>query len=202
MHLGTLSEIIYNFTTSGAVVIGGVWAYFKFVRGRTFSHRAELSITAAVESYERCIYLNATVALKNTGLSKLPINDEMKYIQLYGITNGGTSFPGSVDWDRLLTKRFFEQHAWVEAQETAIDTMVFRLQDAGSQSLDRPAYQVEVWLGAPRNRITRKGSLWHARAVAFVPSEYIESRTIIAPSGNSLFERILNRRNGGYERSR
>jgi hypothetical protein len=201
MHLDTLSEIVYNFTTSGAVVIGGVWAYFKFIRGRTFSHRAELSITAVVENYEGRIYLSVTIALKNTGLSKLPINDEMKYIQLYGMTSGGVSFPGSVDWDRLLTKRMFEQHAWVEAQETAIDTIVFRLQDAGSQSPGHPAYQVEVWLGAPRNHITRKGCLWHARAVAFMPSAYTENKAAIPPSGNGLFERILNRRSG-YERVR
>jgi hypothetical protein len=50
MHLEAFSEIVYNFTTSGAVVIGGVWAYFKFVRGRTFSHRAELSVIATAES--------------------------------------------------------------------------------------------------------------------------------------------------------
>jgi hypothetical protein len=201
MHLENFSEIVYNFTTSTAVVIGGVWAYFKFVRGRTFSHRAELSVAAAVEDCGDRVCLNVSIGLKNTGLSKLPLNDEMKYIQLYGMSDNDGSLPGSPEWKWLLTKKIFDQHAWIEAQETATDAAVFQLWAAGSQSLRHHAYQVEVWLGAPRSRITRKGSLWHGRTVAFTPV-VSESQAILPVGRTTLFDRILNRRNGNHERIR
>lgn len=43
------TTITYNIVTSAAIVIGGVWAYFKFVRGRTFANRGELSVSASIE---------------------------------------------------------------------------------------------------------------------------------------------------------
>jgi hypothetical protein len=194
VHLETLSQTIYNFTTSGAVVIGGIWAYFKFIRGRTFSHRAELAVTPAIQRCNGWKYLHVTMALKNTGLSKLPISDDMKYIQLYGMANDGDDSASTVEWKWLLTKRVFDQHAWVEAQETVTDTVVFRLQDARAQAHDDSVYQVEVWLGAPRSRITRKGSLWHARTVIFSSADSPNGRAMLAGNGKTLIERILNRR--------
>ena len=191
MHLVTLSQEVYNFTTSAAVVIGGVWAYFKFIRGRTFSYRAEPSINLSVEERNNSLYLHVTVKLKNAGLSRLPLSDDMKYIQLNGMVSDGSSSPGSTEWKWLLTQTVFDQHAWVEAQETATDTIVLRLRDTGSQVVEYYAYQVEAWLGAPRGRLTGIGQLWHARAVAFPPASPTVAKTITSGNGSTLIKRFL-----------
>jgi len=46
MGLQQATTVAYNIVTSSAVVIGGIWAYFKFVRGRAFANRAELGVSA------------------------------------------------------------------------------------------------------------------------------------------------------------
>jgi hypothetical protein len=83
VDLKTATDVVDNIVTSSAVVIGGVWAYFKFVRGRTFARRAELDISPALEQSADSLYLAVTITLKNTGLSKLPLNKDMKVVRKY-----------------------------------------------------------------------------------------------------------------------
>ena len=77
MDLKTATDVASSIVTSLAVVIGGVWAYFKFIKGRTFAHRAELDVSPSLETSAESLYLSVTITLKNTGLSKLPLNEGM-----------------------------------------------------------------------------------------------------------------------------
>jgi hypothetical protein len=43
----TVAEIVQAAITSLAVLVGGIWAYFKLVKGRTFRPRVETGIDAA-----------------------------------------------------------------------------------------------------------------------------------------------------------
>lgn len=199
MDVSVVSQIVYNFTTSSAVVIGGVWAYFKFLRGRTFSYRAELSVAASVEERVGWLYLGVTVEFRNTGLSKLPLNENMKYLQLYGMASKEVNFPGSAEWELLLTQKIFDQHQFVEAQEVVADTVVLRLRRAEATAVRYPSYKAEVWLGAPLRRTTKKGALWHGRAVAFTPAVSAEEALMISNGSRSIIGRILDRKESKHE---
>jgi hypothetical protein len=54
-----------------AVVAGGAWALFNFIRGRTFSSRLQIDIKSNSESFESKRLLFIDVTLTNTGKGKL-----------------------------------------------------------------------------------------------------------------------------------
>jgi hypothetical protein len=165
----TTIEEVNNVVTSAAVVVGGIWAYFKFIRGRTFAHRAELDVTPSLDQSTGASYLSVTVTLKNTGLSKLPLNANMKAVRLSGIAGDASDGLRQAAWRRILTSPILETHAWLEAQETVTDTVVYSLHVSDVEGPRAAVYQIEAIVGSRRRLITRKGTQWSARAVVFVP---------------------------------
>jgi hypothetical protein len=162
---GAASDIV----TSSAVIIGGVWAYFKFIRGRTFARRGELEAYLSLEGSGRHLHFVVTVKFKNTGLSKIPLNHDMTFLQVFGTT----SRPGAAEWTEVSPLiRILDQHDWVEAQEPVTDTIVYSPQASGGTTSDLVAYKVEATVAAPRRRITGKGTTWQARSVAFLSGRH------------------------------
>jgi hypothetical protein len=170
VDIKTITEVVDNIVTSGAVVIGGIWAYFKFIRGRTFAHRAELNSTVALERTVGRSYLCVTVSLKNTGLSKLPLEKDMKVMRLFGAAGEVDGRIDAAKWERLMTLPMLQHHEWLEAQETVTDTMVYSLPGVHEFGPHYAAYQVEAIVGASRNLITRKGTSWRSNAFVFLPT--------------------------------
>jgi hypothetical protein len=168
MELATVTGAVNDIVTSSAVLIGGVWAYFKFVRGRTFARRAELDVSVSLENSNSRLYLSIVITLKNTGLSRLPLNSEMKIVRLFHMVSELSDDVCIAEWERISTVSILDQHDWLEAQETVIDTLVYCLSGVDPRS-GHAVYQVEALVGAPRRRITGKGTRWQSRAVAFLP---------------------------------
>src|SRR6185295_3071604 len=65
------TDAFANLTQSLALIAGGVWAYFKFAKGRTFQDRLIPTVTGKVLSIDGSVFLIVTVQIKNVGLSKL-----------------------------------------------------------------------------------------------------------------------------------
>lgn len=182
MDLSTATDVANNIITSGAVVIGGVWVYFNYIRGRTFARRAELGVTSSLER-GNSLYLCATVTLKNSGQSNLPLNENMKVIRLSGIADRTSDGIGVAKWQRIMTLPILEQHAWLEALETVTDTVVYSLPCASGGGPHYSAYQVEAIVGTRRRLISRRGTLWQSRTVLFAPTA---SATGKDPSSHQL----------------
>lgn len=180
MGLEEITTAAYNIVTSSAVIVGGIWAYFKFVRGRTFANRAELNVSISFERADARLHLSAIFTLKNTGQSRIPLNSKMKAARLFGMVDSQESDgPAETRWERIKTTPIFEQHEWLEAYETVTDTVVYRLPAPGSHHIWHTAYQVEAIVGARRRLLTRKGVQWQARAVAFIPLASSENRKLL-----------------------
>jgi hypothetical protein len=169
MDVKTATEVVSNVVTSGAVVIGGIWAYFKFIRGRVFARRAELDVSPALERTAGSLYLLIKVTLTNTGLSRLPLNENLKVVRLSGITGQADSHPSAAEWERILSLPILKDHAWLEAQETVTDTVVYSLGRSDGMNARHTAYQVEAMAATPRRMITRRGLRWQSRAIVFLP---------------------------------
>lgn len=169
MDLKTATDVASNIVTSSAIVIGGVWAYFKFIRGRAFAHRAELDVSPALEKGTGSLYLSITITLRNTGLSKLPLNENLKIIRLSGITENADSHPSAAAWERILSLPALRDHAWLEAQETVTETVVYSLIGPDGVATSHAAYQIEAMVGTPRRMVTRRGKRWQSHAVIFMP---------------------------------
>jgi hypothetical protein len=168
VDLGAAASTAHDIVTSAAVVVGGTWVYFNYIRGRTFAQRAQLDVVSSLKGGGSTRYLCATVTLKNTGQAKLPLNGNMKALRLYVIVDQASDDISVAKWKRIVTLPIFEQHAWLEAQETVTDTVVYKLCDGDGGSDHYSAYQVEAVVGTRRRIITRKGTLWQSRSLLFV----------------------------------
>lgn len=65
------TEAFANVTQSLALIAGGVWAYFKFAKGRTFRDRLIVTVSGRFVSIDGSVFLVVTNLLHNVGLSRL-----------------------------------------------------------------------------------------------------------------------------------
>ncbi len=186
VELTTVTGAVNDIVTSSAIFIGGIWAYFKFIRGRTFAHRAELDVAVSLEDSNGRLYLSVAITLKNTGLSRLPLNSDMKVVRLFRMVSESDSAVYSAEWERISTVAILDQHDRLEAQEIVTDTLVYCLSGADTDP-GHAVYQVEALVGAPRRLITGKGTRWQSRAVVFLPPNTSAKRT----KANSQIRRII-----------
>jgi hypothetical protein len=158
---------VASLAQAAAIVIGGIWAYFKFVRGRTFAKRAELSVTPTLLPVQKPT-LKVTATLRNAGLSKLPLRTQAVF--LYGIYATPTADNPIATGEQQLGKprKIFAAHHWIEAQETVTDELLLLLPDSQfATEHEWLAFRVECRVYAKRRR---KGALnWTASAL--VPAE-------------------------------
>lgn len=77
----TVAEIVWRFVAALGIIVGGLFAYYKFFKGREFSARVEPKLSAGkVIRREGKIYLQAEASAKNIGLSRVEIVHSSTYI--------------------------------------------------------------------------------------------------------------------------
>jgi hypothetical protein len=163
-----LAEIADHLVTSLAILVGGMWAYLKFVRGRTFAHRAELEVSGALFGHGGDRIVRATVRVKNTGLSKLPLKPDGKVVYLHGISATGWAPEGNVEWEKLAITPVLGGLAWIEAHESVSDEALIPVpaRDRGDARWLALRLEAQVW---GRRRSGRGGPRWMAATI--VPVE-------------------------------
>ncbi len=68
-------QIFSNVVTALATILAGVWAYYRFVKGRVFEPRLTLTAKAHRLRIRTSEYVLSTVELSNVGLSKIDFNN-------------------------------------------------------------------------------------------------------------------------------
>lgn len=147
-----------------ALIVGGIWAYFKFIRGRTFSQRLELEVEASLLESGGIKMLRVKISMRNTGLSVLKLSDSVKAVYLYGTASSDWIPSSSIEWsDVLRLAPIFENHQWVEGGETVADEVLVPVPDTtdGSEWL---AFRLDVKVGSKRRRL-RRSLLWSATVI-------------------------------------
>jgi hypothetical protein len=116
--LGQDLDNLQKFFTILAILVGGVWTYFNFFKGRTYTPRLEPKVSGRVATIDGLTYLIATSQLKNVGLSQLDIEQRGTALIVYGyksVTNPArTTTP---DADELAKFAVFADHFWIEPGE-------------------------------------------------------------------------------------
>lgn len=79
-----VSEIINNIVIIIGAVVGGIWAYYKFVKGRLFVPKIDLGLShKIILDDEKQIALFVEISIKNIGTSR--ILPQMCYVNITGI---------------------------------------------------------------------------------------------------------------------
>jgi hypothetical protein len=123
-----------------AILVGAAWAYFKFVRGRTFAHRTELGVKGELLTSEARSAIRAQVTLRNTGASDIPLRVAVVYV--YAVGPSDWRHGSSPSWQKVGVAKVLANHAAIEAQESISEEALVPLPD---QAAEEPlAYRLEL----------------------------------------------------------
>jgi len=101
-----------------ALCAAGCWAYFKFIRGRTFQESLTPAVAGRFVLLDRGVYLIATIQIKNVGSSKVDFDRKASVLILYEYTASSDAEIFAVA-DRRLTSFtvFNEKDRYIEPNE-------------------------------------------------------------------------------------
>lgn len=77
------TDAFVNITHSVALIAGGVWAYFKFAKGRTFQDRLTPTVRGRFVSINGSVFLVVTTQVKNVGLSRIAFDPELSSLVVF-----------------------------------------------------------------------------------------------------------------------
>ena len=157
--LSAFADAADHLTQSLALIVGGAWAYLKFLRGRTFAYRADITLAGEVVDLGQWPAVMAHLAFTNTGLSKLPLKQGGKVIHLYGTPATEWAPPAEPEWHRVVTTLVFAEHDWVEPGETVTEDVLLPLPADPAGWL---AVRAEAQVWSQRRRMRRGGTRWSA----------------------------------------
>lgn len=142
-----------------AIIVGGVAAYYKFVKGRVHKLRLELKVSGSVHCEGGVSYLLVTASAKNIGLSKFDISQEDSGLRV-------TSFKPSThltaaqkiessDWKFQVLSDIFKEEILIEPSETIEEQHLFAIPGCGNE---HSAFQVVM-------RMVSNQSYWEANRI-------------------------------------
>lgn len=136
-NVAIAASLASTLITAAAVLAGGVWAYFKFARGRTFKPRVEFEAAGTWCVINGRNFLKCSIRLKNIGLSKLPMIDEKVIARICKLDQSDLkSVPGLVMWKEIGNPHILfkeaevegddlQPHSWLEPGEFVLDELLF-----------------------------------------------------------------------------
>lgn len=123
----TWTDVIGKIITGAAVIIGGIWAYFKFVKGRIFRPRVEIEMSGQWLDVDDKKWLQARIRVKNIGASKISLRQEGSGLRVFVLAADQPTAPAAAVWDRRKTCAILKKHAWIEPGETVSDEILLDL---------------------------------------------------------------------------
>lgn len=169
-----LSDIGQKIAAIIAIGVGGVWAYFLFVRRRTFVSNLEPTISGVITRKDGAYQLLAEASVKNIGSSKININHENTGLRVYTQKAGEEmAEAGLVDWsDEPYTWPILEDQDLLEPGETVGDKLLIEMPDTQDLPL-----KLELWLASTPEEgwlasfIGNEESYWVAVNIVALASE-------------------------------
>jgi hypothetical protein len=116
--------IFQKIATPLAIIVGGLFAYYKLVVERTHASRVQPSIDYEVEQQGDRIFLKASVSGTNIGNSKVPVSSEYCGVRFYARR------ALEDHWWLMHAERVFEAQEWFEPGETLGESIWFELYKA------------------------------------------------------------------------
>jgi hypothetical protein len=122
MFITQLISTFESIVTTLAIIVGGLWAYFNFFRGRTYKPRLEFNIDGSLTHRKQEDVLFISIIAKNIGLSHVPIQQYGSGLRLEKLTiSDGESLPKRA---LIGTYAVFEKHSWIEPSEAISEEQV------------------------------------------------------------------------------
>jgi hypothetical protein len=123
----TIANIVGTALTSLALLVAGVWAYSKFVKGRTFRPRIKLELGGQWHVIDGRYLLQVHLTITNIGASKVVLLQEGTALILKKPSSGQAAPPAMLTWDDGEVFEIFLDHDWIEPSEIVSDDLLIHL---------------------------------------------------------------------------
>lgn len=115
------ADIFQKLATGIALIIGGIFAWHKFIRRGEHDPRLQPTVTDKITTDKEMIYVVATATVRNTGNIDVDLNLENCLLEAYTTTAEGDHWEFSVDDD------VFMEHSHVQVGETIEDQVLLEI---------------------------------------------------------------------------
>lgn len=126
-NVKTVVDILQALITTAAILVGGIWAYFKFAQGRTFRPRIEVDLSGQWRDVGESKLLHARIRVKNIGLSKITLIQKGTGLRASLLAENQPSPPARSSWRDGRVYTILDKHAWIEPGETVSDELLVHL---------------------------------------------------------------------------
>jgi hypothetical protein len=134
-------------TTMLAVIVGGLWAYFKFVRGRTYRPRLSVRMLAQWRLVDGRHLLHARVIVKNIGASVVTLRRRGTGLRVSVLSPRQPDAPAAASWEVVRVFEILSEHQWIEAGETVSDDQLINMDPVQPQMTLFETRLVWSWSG-------------------------------------------------------
>lgn len=142
-----IAGILGTITTTLAVIFGGLWAYFKYVRGRTYRPRLAVTMLAQWRVIEGRQLLHARVIVKNIGVSVVTLQQLGTGLRVSVPAAQQPEPPTALAWDVVAVFDVLTEHQWIEAGETVSDDQLVDMDLVEPQTTLFETRLVWTWAG-------------------------------------------------------
>jgi hypothetical protein len=156
----TIADVLQKLFTIAAIIVGAIWTYFNFFRGRTYKMRLEPEVSGKAVTINGLNHLLAAIRLKNVGLSKVEIEQKGTALELLAYNAPDcTKNIVSAAWDRLTAFPVFESNRWIEPGEIIEEKRLIVV-----PTNERTAFRLRL-------RLVSHGSAWEAMDIVTFSEE-------------------------------
>lgn len=149
------TDAFANLTQSFALLGGGVWAYFKFAKGRTFQDRLTPSVNGRFILIDGSVFLVVTMQLKNVGLSRIALDQEATSLAIFEYVPAEGKEIRRVENSCLMDFEVFgDQDRYIEPSEMVDRQTLIKLPEVSSIG-----YHLELKV------LSDSGYVWRATAI-------------------------------------
>jgi hypothetical protein len=145
--LQTGVSLLGTTTTALAVLVGGLWAYFKFLRGRTYRPRLSVGMEANWHNINGRLLVHARITVKNIGVSVVIPRQRGMGLRVSVLSPQQPKPPAEAGWDVLRVFEILREHEWIEAGETVSDDLLLDIDSTEPEVLRFEARLPWSWSG-------------------------------------------------------
>ncbi len=96
-----------------AIIVGGWWTYFKFIKGRTYRESLILIVSGKLLTIDSHTYLIATISVRNVGQSLVEFTPDAGALRVFGYTSSTSS--------EIMTVKDYKLAQFVALDELSIE---------------------------------------------------------------------------------
>jgi hypothetical protein len=154
-----LADAAQKIATTAGIILGGIAAYYKFLRGRVFKSRLDISMSSSVVRVDQDTFLQTQAQVKNTGSSVITfvLNDSI--LTVFGTNHAHRGMADESTWGIIATVDAIgeRKHKWIEPGETIYLNWLIDL----PRDLNHAALKSELYLSARK-------IIWQADTIATI----------------------------------